>query len=109
MIGKLLTEYHLELLSLKGGCRGSSVSTHVKMPHCWKSHAYVHIIGEYLQCESNHYAKFKNKGMKTVGVAYHTNQTPSTHFGGTKCLTSTSPKMKIICLTCAQIIKGAHI
>ena len=24
-----------EFLSLKGGCRGSSESTHVKMPHCW--------------------------------------------------------------------------
>ena len=37
MIVKLLTEHHLEFLSLKGGCRGSSESTHVKMPHCWKS------------------------------------------------------------------------
>ena len=28
----------LGLLSpLKGGCIGSSESTHVKMPHCWKS------------------------------------------------------------------------
>ena len=39
MIVKLLTEHHLEFLSLKGGCRGLSESTHVKMPHCWKSHA----------------------------------------------------------------------
>ena len=37
MIVKLLTENHLELLSLKGGCRDSSESTLVKMPHCWKS------------------------------------------------------------------------
>ena len=39
MIVKLLTEHHLEFLSLKGGCTDSSESTHVKMPHCWKSHA----------------------------------------------------------------------
>ena len=39
MIVKLLTEFHLEFLSLKGGCKGSSESTHVKMPHCWKSHS----------------------------------------------------------------------
>ena len=39
MIVKLLTERHLEFLSLKGGCRGSFKSAHVKMPHCWKSHA----------------------------------------------------------------------
>ena len=37
MIVKLLTEHHLEFLSVKGGCRGSLESTHVKIPHCWKS------------------------------------------------------------------------
>ena len=35
---KLLTEHHLEFLSLKGGCTGLSESTCVKMPDCWKSH-----------------------------------------------------------------------
>ena len=39
MIVKLLTEHHLVFLSLRGGCRGSSESTHVKMSNCWKSHA----------------------------------------------------------------------
>ena len=39
MIVKLLTERHLEFLSLKGGCTGSSESTLVKMSNCWKSHA----------------------------------------------------------------------
>ena len=38
MIVKLLTEHHLEFLSLKGGCTGLSESTLVKMLHCWKSH-----------------------------------------------------------------------
>ena len=32
----ILTEHHLEFLSLKGGCRGSSKSTLVKMSNCWK-------------------------------------------------------------------------
>ena len=36
---KLLTEHHLEFLSLKEGCTGLYESTLVKMPHCWKSHA----------------------------------------------------------------------
>ena len=36
---KLLTEHHLEFLSLKEGCRGLSESTLVKMSHCWKSHS----------------------------------------------------------------------
>ena len=38
MTVKLLTEQHLEFLSLKGGCTGSSESTLVKMPHLLESH-----------------------------------------------------------------------
>ena len=41
---KLLTEHVLEFLSLKGGCRGSSKTTLVKMPHCWKSHVTAHLF-----------------------------------------------------------------
>ena len=41
---KLLTKRLLEILSLKGGCTGSSESTLVKMPHCWKSHATAHFL-----------------------------------------------------------------
>ena len=37
MIVKLLTEHHLEFLSLKGGCTGWSESKLVKMSNCWKS------------------------------------------------------------------------
>ena len=44
MIVKLLTEHHLEFLSLKGGCRGSSESTLVKMSNCWKYHAAAQMI-----------------------------------------------------------------
>ena len=44
MIVKLLTEHHLEFLSLKEGFTGSSESTHVKMPHWWKSHALAQIL-----------------------------------------------------------------
>ena len=43
MIVKLLTDYHLEFLSLKGSCTGWSESTLVKMPDSWKSHATAHI------------------------------------------------------------------
>ena len=42
MTVKLLTEHHLEFLSWKGGCTGSSKSTHVKLLHCWKFHATAH-------------------------------------------------------------------
>ena len=43
MIVKLLTEQHLEFLSLTGGCTGSSECTLVKMPHCWKSYVTAHM------------------------------------------------------------------
>ena len=39
----LLTEHHFEFPSLKGDCTGSSESTLVKMPHCWKSHVAAQI------------------------------------------------------------------
>ena len=41
---KLLTEHHLEFQRFKGGCTGSSESTLVKIPHCWKSHVMAHIL-----------------------------------------------------------------
>ena len=44
MIVMLLTEHHLAFLGLKGDCTGSSESTLVKMPYCWKSHAAVHYL-----------------------------------------------------------------
>ena len=50
MIVKLLTEHHLEFLSLKGGCRGSFESTLVKMSNCWKSHAAAHYYNTLLPC-----------------------------------------------------------
>ena len=42
---KLLTEQNLEFLRLKGG---SSESTLVKMPHCWKSHVAVQLFFQQL-------------------------------------------------------------
>ena len=50
MIVKLLTEHHLEFQSLKGGCRGLSEPTPLKMPHCWKSHATAHFIFKRFGC-----------------------------------------------------------
>ena len=44
MIVKQLIEHHLEFLSLKEGYTGSSESTLVKMPNCWKLHAAAHMI-----------------------------------------------------------------
>ena len=53
MIVKLLTEQHVEFISLKGGCKGSSESTEVKILHCWKSHALAHILDQTLKTKNN--------------------------------------------------------
>ena len=62
----LLTEHHLEFLSLKRGYTDSSESALVKMPHCWKSHVTAHYMQAFclksLSCtlflSVNHYLSF---------------------------------------------------
>ena len=44
MTVKLLTKHHLEFLSLKRGSTDSSVTTLVKMLHCWKSLVAAHMF-----------------------------------------------------------------
>ena len=46
MIVKLLIEHQLEFLSLKGGCRGSSESTHVKC------HIVGHLMHKLIWCKA---------------------------------------------------------
>ena len=50
---KLLTEHHLTFLNLKGRCTGSSESTLVKTPHCWKSHVTAQILS-HLQGDAHY-------------------------------------------------------
>ena len=57
MIVKLLTEHHLQSLSLKGGYTGSSESTLVKMPHCWKSQALAQIYYRTSKRNGSHLIK----------------------------------------------------
>ena len=48
MTVKLLTEHHLEFLSLKRGSTGSSESTLVKTYDCWKSHVAAQMKHEVM-------------------------------------------------------------
>ena len=48
---KLLTEHHLELLSLKGGCTSKSESILVEMPHCWRSYVMAQFLNK--ACKKN--------------------------------------------------------
>ena len=60
---KLLTEHHLEFLSLNGGCTGSSESIHVKMPHSWKSHVTAPMCIKL--CNFKFGCRFTSIGRKT--------------------------------------------
>ena len=56
---KLLTEQHSEFLSLEGVCTVSSECTHVKMPHCLKSHVAAQIINEEIKETTNKLTPFQ--------------------------------------------------
>ena len=56
MIVKLLTEHHLEFLSLKVGCRGSYESTHVKchiVGNLMHGLIFLFILSVILKCLDN--------------------------------------------------------
>ena len=64
---QLLAEHHLEFLSFKGGCTGSSESTLVKIPHCWKSHVTAHFIYNFLGL-SLYFAYLLHRKEKLTGL-----------------------------------------
>ena len=72
MTVKLLTEHHLEFLSLKGGCTGSSESTLVKMPHLLE----IICRGSFLVALSfslfPYFVYVSSKGYETVVVSSET-------------------------------------
>ena len=67
---KLLTEHHLVFLSLKGGCIGSSESTHVKMPHCWKLHVTAQLWKLYEEIRGKKHKKDRRTGKTHKGATH---------------------------------------
>ena len=73
MIVKLLTEHHLEFLSLTGDCPGSSESTLVKMANCWKSHdtAQIRVCDrKYAKCHTKADAHVK-MGFQYISISVY--------------------------------------
>ena len=70
MTVKLLTDSiflnYLEFLSLKGGCTGSSESTLVKMPHCWKSHVTDRLVHTYIRSRFHIFLRADRSPLITV-------------------------------------------
>ena len=78
MIVKLLTEDHLEFLSSKGGCTGSSESTLVKIPHCWKSHVVAQMHFHYFslfRTSCSLKISINTRGMTNFQWTGHSNET----------------------------------
>ena len=90
---KLLTEHRLEFVSLKGGCTGSSESTLVKMPHCWKSYVAAQFM-IYIGFEPMYvrrYAGYINISKKSTNSdKYH-----KSSFSCMQCAVSCSSSLKL--------------
>ena len=76
MIVELLAEHHLEFLRLKGGCRGSSESTHVKIqvPRCCKSSYELQMLRYYKQqfCKSRRFIRVSvNTALYKMNITLH--------------------------------------
>ena len=86
---KLLTEQHLEFLSLKGDWTGSSESTLFKIPHCWIPHRYSFVMNSrkrvssvlfqttdhyhlILSCSSDHKGLGSQRGEIGPAIEMHT-------------------------------------
>ena len=72
MSAKLLTEHHLECLSLKGGCIGSSESTLIKMPHCWKSRVMAHYDDCMLYFQTRFPCRIRSMNYFNTGAIFET-------------------------------------
>ena len=71
-----MTEHNLEFLSLKGGCTGSSESTLVKMPPCWKSRqGSIMILALFQPVMTYGYVLSSTKAKKKKGVVQVTQPT----------------------------------
>ena len=53
----LPNEHNFGFVSLTERCTGSSESTHVEMPHCWKSHVTAQM---HITVLTNHYGEIYN-------------------------------------------------
>ena len=64
MTFKLLTEHHLEHLSFKAGCTGSSKSSLIKILHCSKSYVMAQFMITFFRFLSKKEKKIKEKAKR---------------------------------------------
>ena len=64
-----MTEHQLEFLSLKVGSTYSTESTHVKIPHCWKSNVTAQFLTNNCSTFSRVYRRTKLASLTEDSVA----------------------------------------
>ena len=98
MVVKLLTEYRLEFLSLKRICTGWSESKHVKMPHCWKSHALAQFLkSAYKTVSYSSECVYKRNTVFVVCLPYQPNIPLTPLFRQTRCFIGVVNRSFIAC------------
>ena len=96
---KLLTEHRLEFVGLKADCTGSSESTLVKMPNCWKSHVAAQFMSRCVRYAGYIHISKKRKNSDK----YH-----KSSFSCMKCAVSCSSPLKLFLFSCKPM-KRRHI
>ena len=97
---KLLTEHRLEFVGLKADCTGSSESTLVKMPHCWKSHVAAQFMSRCVQYAGYIHISKKRKNSDK----YH-----KSSFSCMQCAVSCSSLLKLFLFSCKTHEKETHL
>ena len=96
---KLQTEHRLEFVGLKADCTGSSESTLVKMPHCWKSHVAAQFMSRCVRYAGYIHISKKRKNSDK----YH-----KSIFSCMQCAVSSSSSLKLFLFSCKPM-KRRHI
>ena len=97
---KLLTEHRLEFVGLKADCTGSSESTLVKMPYCWKSHVAAQFMSRCLRYAGYIHISKKRKNSDK----YH-----KSSFSCMQCAVSCSSSLKLFFVFMQTHEKETHL
>ena len=97
---KLLAEHRLEFVGLKADCTGSSESTLVKMPYCWKSHVAAQFMSRCVQYAGYIHISKKRKNSDK----YH-----KSSFSCMQCAVSCSSPLKLFFVFMQTHEKETHL
>ena len=97
---KLLTEHRLEFAGLKTDCTGSSESTLVKMPYCWKSHVAAQFMSRCVRYAGYIHISKKRKNSDK----YH-----KSSFSCMQCAVSCSSSLKLFFVFMQTHEKETHL